>query len=270
VYLEKQPGFPYENIPMIRNTASVGTMPLLPLPVFLDDVSDIPAETAARPSAVFSRGSLSAPMEIALCFDLYDDDTGLSCVLEALNRFGVRATFFMNGDFIRRHPDAARAIAESGHETASLFYAPIDLSDSRYRIDSDFIARGLARNEDEYYRACGAELGLLWHPPFYRESAGIAQAAARAGYVTVGRDIDPLDWLSREDALRLGINRVGVPFMIERVMELKRPGSIIPLRLGTLPGGNDYLFLYIDVLLDALLRSGYGIVPVSALVQRPR
>jgi peptidoglycan/xylan/chitin deacetylase (PgdA/CDA1 family) len=176
----------------------------------------------------------------------------------------------MNGDFIRRHPDSARAIAESGHETASLFYAPIDLADTRYRIDSDFITRGLARNEDEYYRASGAEMGLLWHPPFYRESAGIAEAAAQAGYITVGRDVDPLDWLSREDALRLGLNRAGVPQMIERVMELKRPGSIIPVRLGLMPSGIDYLFLYIDVLLEALLRSGYNIVPVSALIQRPR
>ncbi|MCL2878622.1 MAG: polysaccharide deacetylase family protein [Treponema sp.] len=245
VYLEKQPGFPYENIPMIRNTASTGTAALLPLPAF----------------------SQSGQRDVALCFDLYDDDTGLSVVLEALNRFGVRATFFLNGDFIRRNPESARCIALSGHEAASLFYAPIDLLDTRYRIDDDYIARGLARNEDEYYQASGAELALFWHPPFYRGTAAIEQAALQAGYRTVSRDIDPLDWMSRDEARRLGLTGESSPQIIERIMNQVKPGSVIPIHLGAMPDGGDYLFLYVDVLLDALLRSGYTIVPVSTLVQ---
>jgi hypothetical protein len=56
--------------------------------------------------------------------------------------------------------------------------------------------------------------------------------------------------------------------MIDRIMDTKRPGSIIPLRLGILSGGrSDYLFLRIDVLLDALVRSGYTVVPVSTLME---
>ena len=49
-------------------------------------------------------------------------------------------------------------------------------------------------------------------------------------------------------------------------MAAKKPGAVIPIRLGLLPGGrDDYLFLSIDVLLDALIRNGYNVVPVSAL-----
>jgi hypothetical protein len=59
--------------------------------------------------------------------------------------------------------------------------------------------------------------------------------------------------------------------MIDRVMNLKRPGSIIPVRLGVLPGGRrDYLFLRIEVLLDALVRSGYSVVPVSTIIEHAR
>ena len=251
VYLENQSSGYYKNIPMIRNISSTGTTSLV-----------------SRHS--YGKAyTLGRPMQIALCFDLYDDDTGLPQVLDALNRFNLKATFFMNGDFIRRNPNAASAIIEAGHEAASLFYAPIDFSDSRYRISQEFIAQGLARNEDEFHRATGRELSLLWHPPFYRSSDPINAAAAVSGYTTVRRDIDPGDWLSRDDALRLNIRSTSTGDMIEQIVARRRNNAVIPVRLGLLSGGRDeYLFQRIDVLLDALIRSGCEIVPVSAVVGR--
>jgi peptidoglycan/xylan/chitin deacetylase (PgdA/CDA1 family) len=243
VYLENQNAGPYDNIPMVRNITSVGTASLLP------------------------RGENRTGLkELSLCFDLYDDAEGLPEVLEALDRFGVKATFFLGGEFIRRYPGAASDIAAAGHETASLFFAAIDLSDSRYSIDDDFISRGLARNEDEFYRATGRELTLIWHPPYYAASPEISASAARAGYRTVARDVDPLDWVSREDEKRLSLPQYSAADMIDRIVTARKPGSVIPVRLGLLSGGrSDYLFSRINVLLDALVREGYSVVPVSAL-----
>jgi len=250
VFLEPQKSGPFKNIPMIRNTFATGTTSL---------VSNHSANNAYKPG----RG-----MQVALCFDVYDDETGLSQVLNALRRFNLKATFFLNGDFIRRCPSAAAAIIEAGHETASLFYAPIDLSDARYKVTPQFIAQGLARNEDEFHRATGKELALLWHPPFFRSSSAINSAAAAAGYTTASRDIDPGDWLSRDEALRLGIRRLSSSQIIEQIVDKRKNGSVIPVRLGINPGGrDDYLFQKIDVLLDALIRSGCDIVPVSEIVR---
>jgi peptidoglycan/xylan/chitin deacetylase (PgdA/CDA1 family) len=251
VFLEPQHSGYYKNIPMVRNVYSTGTES------FVAGHSAGGAYTPGRQT------------QIALCFDLYDDDTGLSQVLAALRRYNIRATFFMNGDFIRRNPTAAAAIAEAGHETASLFYAPIDFSDSRYRITREFITRGLARNEDEYFTATGKELSPLWHPPLFRSSDMINTAAATAGYATAARTIDPGDWLSKEDAVRLNLRQTSPSQMIDQIMEKKENGAVVPLRLGLLPGGRDeYLFQRIDVLLDALLRSDAEIVPVSKVIGR--
>jgi peptidoglycan/xylan/chitin deacetylase (PgdA/CDA1 family) len=271
VYLERQSSGPYENLPMIRNTASVGTAPLLPGLRYARETAPAGAVSAASPPGIFTHGLRDGLREVALCFDLYDDATGLPQVLDALNRFGIRATFFLNGEFIRRYPSAARDIAGAGHEAASMFFAPIDFSDARYRVGADFVTRGLARNEDEYFKAAGAELSLLWHAPYFKASAETAAAAARAGYQTVGRDVDPMDWVSREEARNSGAAQYSASDMIDRVMNLKRPGSIIPVRLGVLPGGRgDYLFLRIEVLLDALIRSGYSVVPVSTVIEHAR
>jgi peptidoglycan/xylan/chitin deacetylase (PgdA/CDA1 family) len=273
VYLERQGSGPYENLPMIRNTASVGTAPLLPgLRYARESAAARPAVLPEGAAAgIFTHGLREGLLETALCFDLYDDAAGLPQVLDALNRFGIRATFFLNGEFIRRYPEAALDIANAGHEAASMFFSPINFSDARYRVGTDFITRGLARNEDEYYRATGAELSLLWHAPYFSASTEIAAAARRAGYLTIGRDVDPLDWISRDEARTLGITQYSASAMIDRIMNLKRPGSIIPIRLGTLPGGRqDYLYLRIEVLLDALVRAGYTVVPVSTIVEHAR
>ncbi|MDR1637650.1 MAG: polysaccharide deacetylase family protein [Treponema sp.] len=268
VYLEPQTAGPYTNLPMVRNTASVGTASLLP-PVQYK--REDPAPETFPGGDLFTHGLRTGLREVALCFDLYDDLTGLPFVLEALNRFGFKATFYLNGEFIRRYPQAAGIISETGHEAASMFFAPIDLSDSRYRIGEDFIARGLARNEDEFYQASGRELSLLWHPPYYAASAEIISAASKAGYRSSGRDLDPTDWLSRDDAYRLGLSQASAGEMIDRIVEQKRAGSVIPVRLGILPGGrSDYLYLRINVLLDALVREGYRVVPVSTLMEHAK
>ncbi|MCL1957986.1 MAG: polysaccharide deacetylase family protein, partial [Spirochaetes bacterium] len=141
-------------------------------------------------------------------------------------------------------------------------------SNSRYRITQEFITQGLARNEDEFNNATGRELSLLWHPPFYRTSDFITSAAAAAGYRTVIRTVDPGDWLSKESAVRFNIRQTPASQMVEFIMDKKQSDAVIPIRLGLLPGGrDDYLFQRIEVLLDALIRSGVKIVPVSALIK---
>jgi peptidoglycan/xylan/chitin deacetylase (PgdA/CDA1 family) len=271
VYLEARNDGYFANIPMVRNVVSVGTFPLIPrlaggfpLPAGLRHAGRVESEIPL----VFSHG-LRGSSAVALCFDLYDDAAGLSQVLDVLSRYGVTATFFLNGEFIRRNAEAVRELAASGQECGSMFYTTVDLSDSRIRVDTAFIARGLARNEDDFYRAGKSELGLLWHPPYYSVSGEIAAAAAAAGYRTVGRDVDPGDWITAADAKRMGADRLSASDMIDRVMDAKQGGSIIPVRLGLLPGGNnDYLFNHIEVLLDGLLGEGYELVPVSALMGR--
>jgi peptidoglycan/xylan/chitin deacetylase (PgdA/CDA1 family) len=273
VYLENQSSGYYANIPMARNTASVGTFPLIAAPEAFSTAFPEPPDTDAEQdvAGVFSHGNRRGLRETALVFDCVDDDAGLKTVLEVLERFSLRATFFLNGEFIRRHPESAKSIAEAGHETASMFYAPIDISDARYRIDREFISRGLARNEDEFFTASGAELSLFWHAPYYAASKDIAEFAEAAGYRTIGRDVDPLDWIERGDTSRTGVHQLSGPDMVDRIMARKRPGSIIPIRLGLLPGGrDDYLFHRVDVLLDALIREGYAVVPVSALMEHAR
>ncbi|MFF7140964.1 polysaccharide deacetylase family protein [Streptomyces nodosus] len=58
------------------------------------------------------------PRHVALTFDDGPDPASTPHFLDALDGLGVRATFFLLGESVVRHPALTRAIAERGHELA--------------------------------------------------------------------------------------------------------------------------------------------------------
>ncbi len=269
VYLEPLQSGSYRNMVMVRNIDGLATLPLLKSPQRRYEA--FPAQDDPVDPRVFRHGSRIRVREVGLTFDAVDSAEGLTEVLHVLADYGVRATFFINGEFLRRNPGAAKEIAESGHEIGSLFYAWFDMTDSRYQVDRDFIRKGLARNEDDYFNVSGRELSLLWHTPYYFVNDTMINAAQEMNYRFVGRDLDPLDWVTLQDRGRGSALYLPSARIVERVMKEKKPGSIIPMRIGTPEGGReDYLFQKLELLLNALIAEGYRAVPVSTLMDRVR
>jgi peptidoglycan/xylan/chitin deacetylase (PgdA/CDA1 family) len=269
VYLETLDSGSYRNIVMVRRIDGVGTTRLFAPPE--RRYEPFPEEGEPVDFANFSHGSRTRAREVAFVFNAIDSVEGLTTILDTLSDYELRATFFVNGDFIRRHPDAVGEIADSGHEVGSLFYTYFDMTDARYEITEDFITEGLARNEDEYFEATGSELSLLWHAPYYFVSPTIVQASREMNYTYVGRDVDALDWVPRQ-------NGQGVSSLYRSNAQIveKDPGSIIAMRVGTpgessaYGGRDDYLFQKLDLLINRLTERGYDIVPVSTLIEHAR
>ncbi|WP_455381322.1 polysaccharide deacetylase family protein [Salinispira pacifica] len=274
VYLEPQTSGSYRNTVMVRNIQGVGTTPLFNPPE--RSYEPFPSKDEPVDLTNFSHGSRIRRREVALAFNAISSVEGLTQVLNILKEYNVRATFFVNGDFIRQHPGAVKEIADSGQEVGSLFFTYFNMADSRFQITGDFIKQGLARNEDDYFQATGKELSLLWHAPYYFTSPGIITASREMNYSYAGRDVDSLDWVPKHDDNGLSTLYHPASDLVERVVSEKKPGSIISLTIGT-PQDNfaaagitvgardDYLFQKLDVLLNALIERGYTAVTVSTL-----
>lgn len=58
------------------------------------------------------------PTAVALSFDDGPDPEGTAAILDALDRLGWIATFFMLGEQVQRYPDMAARVAAAGHEVA--------------------------------------------------------------------------------------------------------------------------------------------------------
>jgi peptidoglycan/xylan/chitin deacetylase (PgdA/CDA1 family) len=269
VYLEEALADPFRNMIMIRDTEGFGTRPLLVRQA--PEFEPFPAGDEPREPGIFSHGTRIRRREVALVFNVVDSIEGLPEILATLADYKIRATFFVNGEAVRRDPDAVREIAESGHEVGSLFYIYFNMTDSRFRLDKDFIKRGLARNEDDYFAATGRELSLLWHAPYYFVNTEIISASQEMNYLYAGRDVDPLDWVTPSTGLTAQNIYLPAARLVERVIAEKKPGSIVPIGVGIPRGGReDYLFQKVDLLIDALLKRGYRVVPVTTLVEHAR
>jgi len=269
VFLEDSPRSAFANAIMVRELAVQSTRPLVEQEPA--ELEELPTREEPGEAELFAHGSRIRRRELALVFNVIRAVEGLSETLQTLSAYGVRATFFVNGEAIRAHPEAVREIGAAGHEVGTLFYMHFNMTDSRFRLDRDFIKAGLARNEDEYFEATGRELSLLWHAPYYFVSSEILAASREMNYQYVSRDVDSLDWVSRELAAATQGIYHGSAQLVERIMQLKKPGSIVPVTIGSPDGGrDDYLFQKLDLLIDALLAAGYRLVPVSALMEHAR
>ena len=269
VYLEEVPNRVQRNRIMIRDMRRFTTRELLPAAA--PEYEPFPEREEAPDYGLFAHGSRIRRREVALVFNVVDSIEGLPAVLKALGEYRIQATFFVNGEAIRRYPDAMRELAESGHEVGSLFYTYFNMTDSRFAVDGEFVKRGLARTEDEYFNATGRELALLWHAPYYLADSRIIEAAREMNYSYISRDLDSLDWVTAD----LGKAAPDIYFasarLVERIVERKKPGSIVPILAGR-PAGlrQDYLFQKLDILINALLRRGYAVVTVSQLMEHAR
>jgi peptidoglycan/xylan/chitin deacetylase (PgdA/CDA1 family) len=266
VYLDALAAGAYRNTVMVRSLKALGTNPLFPPPP--TTYAPFPDRDEPRVSAAFDHGSRIRRREVSLVVNAIDSADGLAGVLDVLKDYSIKTTFFVNGDFIARNPGAARLLAGSGHELGSMFFTAVDPTDARFRIDRDYVRRGLARTEDDWFAATGKELSLLWHTPYYTTNSDILEAGASMNYTYVGRDVDPLDWVGKADAAKLPGSYIPAPQIIENILSRAKPGSIIPIRLGIPDGGrDDYLFRELALLVDALIGAGYDIVPVSDLIE---
>ncbi len=265
VYLEVSASGSYENAIMVRDIKGYGTKALFSPPKTLYD--PFPEEEEHWDLNNFSHGSRIRRREVSLVFNAVDSVEGLTEILTILKEYDIRTTFFINGEFMRRNPEAVKELSLSRHEIGSMFYIYFNMTDARFNIDENFIKRGLARNEDDYFLLTGKELSLLWHSPYYFVNSDIINASSSMDYSYIGRDVDPLDWVSLSDCAGDSMY-VSTMDIIENVMADKKQGSIIPIRIGqTERGRDDYLFQNLDLLINGLLTQGYDIVPVTTLME---
>lgn len=135
------------------------------------------------------------PDHVALTFDDGPDPASTPYFLRALADHDVRATFFVVGESLERHPALGRALVAAGHEVAvhgwhhDRPWFPAPLRD----------AREVARTADAVRRICGTE-PQWYRPPYGILSGGRLAAARRSGLRPVLWSSWGRDWTAEADA----------------------------------------------------------------------
>ena len=197
--------------------------------------------------------------KVALAFELYDNADGLPMILSGLKKFNVRGSFFLNGEFIRRYPSETKQIVTNGHLCASMFFTTANLTENSFVINEDFVRRGLARNEDEFYDCTKSELTLFWHAPYYSVTPQIIKYGENAGYTYV---------TSTNDISEFSTPDADPEKLIKKYCQSleKSNGGVVSVVGGFSQSNHSRpLYKYLDLLISALLDSGYELVDLNSL-----
>ena len=190
----------------------------------------------------------------------------MSSILYVLKKYKIPATFFINGEFIRRYPKETVQVAKSGYECGSMFFTALDLTSKDFVVDEDFVRRGLARNEDEFFQTTGKELSLLWHAPFYKADSEVKKAGKNCGYSYVEAGRFSLDTITLEEAARGKPGYLSALELVSFYAQNLVDGSVIPVSTGLSKGTrSDWLYEKLDLLVSLLLSNGYEFVTFNEM-----
>ena len=136
---------------------------------------------------------------VALTFDDGPDPVHTRRVLDILDRHQAKATFFVIGRKVEKHPDVVREIVARGHEIGVHGFAH----------DRLFAFRGPRRVRGDLERAIRVVEGVtkrrpqLFRPPIGHTTPTIARIAEQLELTVVGWSVAGLDGLARAEPKRV-------------------------------------------------------------------
>jgi len=182
----------------------------------------------------------------AITFDCAWGASDIPDILDILDRYHAKATFFIVGVWAEKYPDMVKLMAERGHELASHGYGHLHMNS----IPEEKIAEEITRCSEVLEKLAGQKV-KLFRPPYGEYNSKVVKTAKNLGYHTIQWDVDSLDWkkeMTRENIFSRVVKRTG-------------KGSILLFHNDT-PHTRDVL----SDILEALTESGFDFVTVSDLL----
>ncbi len=166
---------------------------------------------------LFGRGG-DGPAErvIYMTFDDGPHPTWTPQVLDILDDYGARGTFFVLGRYADMHPELIEQISDQGHALANHTYDHSSM-------------KGMSRDQFEWQireteRAVGPEIVPCMRPPYGAMDSNTKPWSEELGYEVILWDVDPNDW-----------QRPGSDVIADRILRDVGPGDVVLLH----DGGDD-------------------------------
>ena len=205
------------------------------------------AEVSAWPRLLPIYAVDTTEKEVAISFDAAWGAEKTPLILDILDRYEVKTTFFLVGFWIDDHPDTLVDIAGRGHEIGNHTATHPHLNS----LDKGAIKEELASVHEQIKAATG-QTPILFRPPFGEYSNKVVEASQELGYYAIQWSVDSLDWkdLSAEAIYR-------------RVIDNIHPGAIVLFHNNATNTPEA-----LPRILETLKAQGYQVVPVSRLIYR--
>lgn len=185
--------------------------------------------------------------KIAISFDAAWGDQYTEEILDILDKYDVKATFFLVGFWVDKYPDMVKKINARGHEIGNHSTNHPYMS----KLSKEKIINELKNTEDKIKELTGKRT-ILFRPPFGDYNNLLIKTCREQNYYPIQWDVDSLDW-----------KELGVQPVVDRVTRNVRKGSIVLFH-----NNAKYISQYLPIVLEKLKSDGYEIVPVSELIYK--
>lgn len=207
--------------------------------------SSIPVSGEKRDLPVYCVKKPDDEKVIAISFDAAWGNEDTETLINILEKYNVKTTFFVVGSWVDKYPDSVKQLSDAGHEV-------MNHSNSHPHLTT--LSKEQIKAEAE---KCGEKIEKitkkkpnLFRPPYGDYNNTVISTLRECGYYSIQWDVDSLDWknLSPEE-------------ITERVLSRVKPGSIVLFH-----NAAENTPKALPVILESLQKDGYRIVPVSQLI----
>lgn len=188
--------------------------------------------------------------KIALTFDDWAKDDTVDSILDTLDKYNIKATFFLRAKGVENNPSLAYAISQRGHEVASHTYNHIDLD----KLTDEQIKEDIIKAHEVISNAIGKESKRYLRPPRGIMNEHIAKIVGQAGYEDIIMYDNPsaLDWIEEKNSSDIANhvirNTIGGDIILLHILENIQTPEALP------------------TIIEALLKRGFEFVTVGELI----
>lgn len=183
--------------------------------------------------------------KIAISFDACWGVERTESILDTLDKYNVKTTFFLVNIWLEDYPEKAREIAARGHE--------IGLHSTTHprftELSREQMRKELQENHDLIKKTTGYD-PILFRPPFGDYNNTVVSVTREMGYYPIQWSIDSLDW-----------KNIPPDNMIERVLSRAKAGDIVLFH-----NDGKHTPEAIGPIIEGLQKRGFQIVPISQLI----
>ncbi|MFW6270820.1 MAG: polysaccharide deacetylase family protein [Bacillota bacterium] len=168
-------------------------------------------------------------------------------ILDILDEYNLKITFFFAGYWLEKYPELVKEIARRGHEIGNHTYTHPHCNDlSRSQLEKEL------EDTSQLIEDLTGKRPRFFRPPFGEYNNRVIETAEELGYQVIQWSLDSLDW-----------QEPGSNYIFERILEKVSSGDII-LMHNNAPDTPEAL----KKLIPKLNKQNYEIVPLSELVYK--
>lgn len=183
--------------------------------------------------------------QVAVTFNCAVGNSDMDSILATLDKYNVKATFFLLGSWADDYPEEVQKIYDAGHEIGNHSYSHKDMPSMNY----ENISLDIQKCNETVRNITGHSPSLFRAPSGYYDNKTIS-AAEELGMMTIQWDIDSLDW-----------KNISADEIFKRVTTKVQNGSIIQLHTGT-----EHTAEALPQILEYLKNKNLSVVTASELI----